>query len=67
MTERMRKRIEVTYGPTMDKAADAVFEAIGKMWGSMLNLRQKKKSHQSCKKFSLMQIGSNSFFSFFTL
>jgi hypothetical protein len=42
-TERMRKRIEATYGPTMDKAADAVFEAIGKVWGSMLTQSEAKK------------------------
>ena len=41
--ERLRKRIEATYGPTMDKAADAVFEAIGKVWGSMLTQSEAKK------------------------
>jgi len=43
MTERMRKRIETSYGPTMDKAADAVFEAVGKVWGSMLTQSEAKK------------------------
>lgn len=43
MTERMRKRIETTYGPVMDKAADAVFEAMGKMWSSMLTQSEAKK------------------------
>jgi hypothetical protein len=42
-TERMRKRIEATYGPTMDKAADAVFETIGKVWSSMLTQSEAKK------------------------
>jgi hypothetical protein len=42
-TERIRKRIETTYGPTMDKAADAVFEAIGKVWSSMLTQSEAKK------------------------
>lgn len=42
-TERMRKRIETAYGPTMDKAADAVFEAISKVWGSMLTQSEAKK------------------------
>ena len=42
-TERMRKRIETTYGPTMDKAADAVFETIGKVWSSMLTQSEAKK------------------------
>lgn len=45
MVERMRKRIETTYGPTMDKAADAVFEAVGKVWSSMLySIRGKKRA-----------------------
>lgn len=43
MTERMRKRIEATYGPTMDKAADVVFEAMGKMWSSMLIQSETRK------------------------
>ena len=43
LTERMRKRIETTYGPTMDKAADAVFETIGKVWSSMLTQSEAKK------------------------
>ena len=42
-TERMRKRIEAAYGPTMDKAADAVFDAIGKVWSSMLTQSEAKK------------------------
>lgn len=43
MAERMRKRIESTYGPTMDKAADAVFEAVGKVWTSILTQSEAKK------------------------
>ncbi len=43
LTERMRKRIETTYGPIMDKAADAVFETIGKVWSSMLTQSEAKK------------------------
>jgi len=43
LTERMRKRIETAYGPTMDKAADAVFETIGKVWSSMLTQSEAKK------------------------
>jgi hypothetical protein len=43
LTERMRKRIEATYGQTMDKAADAVFEAVGKVWSSMLTQSEAKK------------------------
>jgi len=43
MAERMRNKIETAYGPTMDKAADAVFEAMGKIWGSMLTQAEAKK------------------------
>jgi len=39
----MRNKIETAYGPTMDKAADAVFEAMGKIWGSMLTQAEAKK------------------------
>lgn len=48
LTERMRKRIETAYGPTMDKAADAAFEAIGKMWSSMLV--QSESKHEVASK-----------------
>lgn len=43
MKDRMRKRIESSFGPTMDKAADAVLEAVGKMWNSMLVQSEAKK------------------------
>ncbi len=43
MAERMRKRIESAEGPTMDKSAEAVFEAIGKVWSSMLTQSEAKK------------------------
>ncbi len=46
-------------GPTMDKSADAVFEAVGKVWTSMLNLKQKKNLHQSCRKSFLKQVGDS--------
>jgi hypothetical protein len=42
MTERMRKKIESAYGPSMDKASEAVFEAMGKMWSSMLTQSEAK-------------------------
>ena len=42
-TERLRKRIEAAFGPTMDKAADAVIDTIGKVWNSMLIQSEAKK------------------------
>ncbi|MGQ0638244.1 MAG: SEC-C metal-binding domain-containing protein [Nitrososphaerota archaeon] len=41
--ERLKKRIESGFGPIMDKSADAVFEAIGKVWNSMLTQSEAKK------------------------
>ncbi|HSD04131.1 MAG TPA: hypothetical protein VLB45_00060 [Nitrosopumilaceae archaeon] len=41
--ERLKKRIESGFGPTMDKSADAVFEAISKVWSSMLTQTEAKK------------------------
>ena len=42
-TERLRKRIETTFGSTMDKAADAVIDTVGKVWNSMLVQSEAKK------------------------
>jgi hypothetical protein len=36
--EKLKKRIEAAWGPTMDKVADAALEAMGKQWQSMLQL-----------------------------
>ena len=33
--DRLKKRIESAWGPSMDKAADAAIESFGKMWQSM--------------------------------
>ena len=41
--ERLRKRIETAWGPTMDKVADATIESFGKMWQSMLLQSEAKK------------------------
>lgn len=35
-TERLKKKIESSFGPVLDKEADAVFEAISKSWSSMI-------------------------------
>ncbi len=36
MVEKIKKRIEATYGPTMDKLAEAFMESIGKRWQAMI-------------------------------
>ena len=41
--ERLRKRIESMWGPSMDKAADAVIESFGKYWQSMVMQAEAKK------------------------
>jgi len=33
--EKLKKRIESAWGPSMDKAADAAIESFGKVWQSM--------------------------------
>ena len=42
-TERLRKKIEAGFGQVLDKEADAVFEAIGKVWSSMVIQSDAKK------------------------
>lgn len=36
MTEKLKKRMEAAWGPTADKAADAVLETMGKQWMAMI-------------------------------
>ncbi len=43
MTEKIKKRIETAYGPTMDKLADAFIESMGKQWQAMV---QKTSANQ---------------------
>ena len=45
--ERLKKRIESAFGPTMDKAADAAIESFGKMWQSMLLQSEGQKEFAS--------------------
>ncbi len=45
--ERLRKRIESAWGPTMDKSADAVIESFGKFWQSMLLQSEAKNELQA--------------------
>lgn len=46
--ERLRKRIESAWGPTMDKSADAVIESFGKIWQSMV-LQSEAKNELTTK------------------
>ena len=41
--ERLKKRIEANFGPTMDKVADAMFETASKVFQSMLVQSESKK------------------------
>ncbi|MGI0082569.1 MAG: SEC-C metal-binding domain-containing protein [Nitrosopumilaceae archaeon] len=41
--ERLKKRIDTAFGPTMDKVADATVESFGKIWQSMLLQSEGKK------------------------
>lgn len=43
MTEKIKKRIEAAYGPTMDKLADAFIESMGRQWQAMI---QKNSANQ---------------------
>ncbi len=45
--EFMKKRIESTYGPVMEKSADAVFESFGKFWQSRQLQSEAKKDLES--------------------
>lgn len=36
MAEKLRKRMEAQWGETAEKGADAIFEAMGKQWMSMM-------------------------------
>jgi uncharacterized protein YchJ len=41
--EKLKKRIESTWGPSIDKSADAAIESFGKIWQSMLLQSEGKK------------------------
>jgi hypothetical protein len=43
MVEKLKKRIEATNGPTMDKVADALTESMSKGWQSMIQKSAAKK------------------------
>lgn len=45
--ERLRKRIDANFGPTMDKIADAMFETASKVFQSMLLQSEGKRELES--------------------
>jgi hypothetical protein len=44
MAEKLKKKIEAAWGPTSDKAADAMIERMGSQWGAMI---QQAKAEQT--------------------
>ena len=45
--ERLKKRIDASFGPTLDKSADAMIETAAKVWQSMLMQSEGKKELES--------------------
>lgn len=45
--ERLKKRIDASFGPSLDKAADAMIETATKVWQSMLVQSEGKKELES--------------------
>ncbi len=45
--ERLKKRIDANFGPTMDKVADAIFETASKVFQSMLVQSESKSELES--------------------
>ena len=45
--ERLKKRIDASFGPTLDKGADAMIETAAKIWQSMLAQSEGKKELES--------------------
>ena len=45
--ERLKKRIDSSFGPTLDKSADAMIETAAKVWQSMLMQSEGKKELES--------------------
>ena len=44
MAEKLKKKIEAAWGPTSDKAADAMIERMGSQWSAMI---QQAKAEQT--------------------
>ncbi|MGI0069024.1 MAG: hypothetical protein ACREAN_02070, partial [Nitrosopumilaceae archaeon] len=45
--ERLKKRIDASFGPSIDKAADAMIETAAKVWQSMIVQSECKKELES--------------------
>ncbi|SMH71102.1 hypothetical protein [Candidatus Nitrosotalea okcheonensis] len=45
--ERLKKRIDSSFGPSLDKATDAMIETASKVWQSMLVQSEAKKELES--------------------
>ena len=45
--ERLKKRIDSSFGPTLDKGADAMIETAAKIWQSILVQSEGKKELES--------------------
>lgn len=45
--ERLKKRIDASFGPGLDKSADAMIETAAKVWQSMLMQSEGKKELES--------------------
>jgi uncharacterized membrane protein YheB (UPF0754 family) len=45
--ERLKKRIDASFGPSLDKATDAMIETAAKVWQSMLMQSEGKKDLES--------------------
>ncbi len=45
--ERLKKRIDASFGPSLDKGADAMIEAATKIWQSMVVQSESKKELES--------------------
>lgn len=45
--QRLQKRIDANFGPTMDKVADVIAESFGKIWQSMLLQAEAKQEIES--------------------
>ncbi len=45
--ERLKKRIDASFGPSLDKAADAMIETAAKVWQSTVVQSEAKKESES--------------------
>ena len=57
MAEKIKKKIETAYGPTMDKLAEAFMESMGKQWLAMV---QKASANQEFQEKLIRILGEAS-------